>query len=272
MTLRTSLSATVFFVIGIAVARADDSALRDLCTDRPGKGTSACTVDAGHFQIETELFNGAFQDEDGLHTDTYVFPNPTFKYGVTDSWDIEANLVPFVEIHLHDSATGATQTMSGVGDLYLRSKWAVIGNGGSDFALAVEPFVKLPTASQTIGNGAVEGGVLAPLALNLGNNWSLGATPEIDVLKNGDDTGRHAALTGVAGISRGFDSGVTLGAELWQSRDFDPAGATQQASFDLSAALIPSGDKNLQLDGGVNFGLTRITADVQGYVGLSLRL
>lgn len=255
----------------IASAQSEDGNLRDLCPDRPGKNVSACTVDAGHFQLETELFDGAFDSEGGVSTDTYVFANPTLKYGLTDNWDIEANLVPYVDIHIHDRADGNSQDISGVGDLYLHSKWAVIGNGGSAFAFALDPFVKIPTAAHDIGNGAVEGGLQAPLSLSLGSGWSLAATPEADVLRNAERTGDHAALIGAVGLTYGFDNGVSLGAELWQSRDFDPAWVNQQASFDLMAAWIPGGDKNLQLDGGVNIGMTRATPEGQVYVGLSRR-
>jgi hypothetical protein len=118
----------------------------------------------------------------------------------------------------------------------------------------------------------VEGGLQAPLSLSLGGNWSLAATPEADILHNSASNGDHAALIGTLGISRGFDNGVSLGAELWQSRDFDPSGANQQASFDLTAAWIPGGDKNLQLDGGINLGLTCPSPSLQAYAGISFRI
>ena len=255
----------------MASAQSEDGNLRDLCPDRPGKNVSACTVDAGHFQIEAELFNGSFDSQSGVSTDTYVFANPTLKYGLTGDWDIEASFAPYIDIHSRDHGSRTSLDFSGVGDLYLHSKWAVIGNGGSDFAFAIDPFVKLPTASRDIGNGAVEGGLQAPLSVSLGSGWSLAATPEADFLQNADGNGDHAALAGAVGISRGFDNGVTLGAELWQQRDFDPSGTNQQASFDLTVAWIPESTKDLQLDGGVNFGITTAAPDIQFYVGLSKR-
>ncbi len=35
--------------------------LRSLCTDRPTKSTGPCTVDAGHWQVESDIYNFTVQ-------------------------------------------------------------------------------------------------------------------------------------------------------------------------------------------------------------------
>ncbi len=271
------LFATLLFAMPLVCdpARGDDASspgqLRDLCADRPGKGTSPCTVDAGHFQIEADIFNGTFARRDGVSTRAYLYANPTFKFGVSDTFDIEANIAPFLQIRTKDETTGATTTSTGVGDLFLRAKFDVFGNGVGDFGLVLEPYVKIPTGHAGIGNGALEGGVLAPMTLDLGDGWSLAATPEVDVLKNAGDDGRHFTLSNVVGLGRPVGGGISLGAELWALTDLDPAGDTRQYSFDLAAAWQPAGDSDLQLDGGVNFGLNGATPGLQVYVGASRR-
>jgi hypothetical protein len=252
-------------------ALADDT-MRDLCPDRPGKGTSACTVDAGYFQIESDLYNGSYQRTGSVTTETYYITNPNLKYGISDNFDIEFNLAPNVIVRAHDTAPDTTETWSGIGDLFVRAKWAAIGNSGSDFALAIEPYVKLPTARSGIGNGAVESGVVVPISISLGDNWSLGSTPELDLLKDAVTDGRHVSLTDVIGIGRAIGSGVTIGAELWGSMNLDPSGTTQSWSFDLDAAWQPDGSPDLQLDAGFNLGLNRNTPASQLYVGISRRL
>ena len=168
-----ALVATLFDVaLGCSCAHADDD-VRDLCPDRPGKGTSACTVDAGYFQIESDLFNGTFQRVGPVTTSTYYLTDPNLKYGVNADFDVEANIAPEVIVRSHNSTTGMTQTWSGVGDLYLRAKWAAIGNSGSDIALTIEPYLKLPTAPMGVGNGAIEGGIVLPVSIALDGNWSL---------------------------------------------------------------------------------------------------
>jgi hypothetical protein len=260
-------------VMAVAADRVQaEEPLRDLCPDRPGKNTSACTVDAGYVQVESDLFDGTFQRAGGVTTDTYLVTDTLLKYGVTDDFDIEANIAPYEIIRVHDSNLGTTTTAKGIGDLFLRAKFAATGNGGSAFALVLEPFLKVPTAPHSIGNGAVEGGLLVPLALSLPDGWQLESTPEIDVLKNNVNGGRHVGLTDVVAVSRGVGGGVTLGVEFWEATDFDPGQTTQQYSFDLDAAWIPEGMPNLQLDTGVNLGLNRETPGSQVYAGISERL
>jgi Putative MetA-pathway of phenol degradation len=149
-----------------------------------GAPRSACTLDEGHFQLESDVFNGSFQRTGGVATDIWFVTDPNLKYGIADNVDIEANLSPLVVVRTHNARTGATSVIGGVGDLFLRVKFALVGNSGSDFALALDPFLKIPTARIAIGNGAVEGGILVPISVSLGDGWSLGSTPELDVLKD----------------------------------------------------------------------------------------
>jgi hypothetical protein len=131
--------------------------------------------------------------------------------------------------------------------------------------------VKLATATRGLGDGAVEEGVVLPLSYDLGNGWSLASTPEIDVLLNGAGSGRHADAIDVIGLGQTLENGMTLGAELWTSQDFDPAGTHSQYSFDLDAAWQPKSDADLQLDAGINLGLNRNTPGAQVYFGVSRR-
>ncbi len=253
-----------------ATAHAQDSGLRPLCPDRPSKGTSACTVDAGHLQLEADAANYTHDSSGGFTTDPWAVASPTLKLGVAGALDLEASLAPYVNIRTRDQATGARATASGVGDLYLRGKLNLAGNAGGDFGLALEPFVKAPTAAAGVGNGAWEGGLLAPVSYNLPKGWSLGVTPEADLLADASGSGRHVALALPVGLGHAVGP-VAATVEVWTSQDFDPTGTVRQYSLDLAAAWQPHSQPNLQLDGGVNLGLNHATPDVQLYVGLARR-
>src|SRR5262249_3337400 len=157
---------------------------------------------------------------------------PNLKYGISDELDVEAELTPLVLVRMHDSKTGITQTIAGNGDLFLRTKWAIIGNSGSAFALALDPYLKIPIARSGIGNGAVEAGLVVPVSLALSDNWSLGTTPEIDVFKNNVGEGRHANFIDVVGISRNIAGGMAFGGEIWEDTNFEPLRTTQAWSLD----------------------------------------
>ena len=50
-----------------------------ICTDRPTKSNSACTVPKGLVQIEADGFNWLHNGSGGTRTDQLLFTNPTFK-------------------------------------------------------------------------------------------------------------------------------------------------------------------------------------------------
>ncbi len=78
--------------------------MRPFCTDRPTKNTGPCSIDAGHFQIESDIFNVTTDHQDGITTDTYVFTNPNLKLGLTDNTDIELSVAPYTEVVVHDTS------------------------------------------------------------------------------------------------------------------------------------------------------------------------
>ncbi len=276
MTIRLGLACVLGLVMATigSTAFADGgqtATLRPLCTDRPTKSTSPCTVDAGHVQVESDLFNVTVDRSGGQTTVTWLATNPTIKLGLTDTLDGEINLAPLVSVRTRDRSTGQVSRVSGVGDLSLRLKWSLLGESGGPVAVGLSPYVKLPTARVGVGNGAVEGGLIAPVNLNLPAGWSLVIDPEVDVLKNAANDGRHLNASGLLSLSRGVSKTLTLSAELWTDRDFGPGATRTQVSADLGAAFIPVQASNWQWDGGVNFGLNRQTPAAQVYLGLSHR-
>jgi hypothetical protein len=266
-----ALAITLLAVGGAMAQDASSDGLRPLCTDRPTKSTSPCTVDAGHPQLETDLINATFDHSGGADTTTVLYTNPTLKWGVADNADVEVNITPFETVISRDRQSGVTTRMAGVGDLYGRLKVELVGVGGGDLGFALSPFIKLPTASGGLGNGAMEAGLIAPLSLNLPLNWSMVIDPEIDALKNANDSGRHANYSSLISLSYPATKTVTVSVELWGDENEDPSGVVRQVSADLGAAWIPASAPNLQWDGGVNLGLNSATPVAQAYVGVSRR-
>jgi hypothetical protein len=242
--------------------------MRSFSTDRPPKANVPYTVDAGHVQYETDLVNFTHQVTGSVHTDTLLVPNPTFKVGVTNNTDFEVN-APFAGVHSVDTATAASSTLWGIGDTFLRSKINLWGNDGGDSAAALIPYVKAPSAPLGIGNGAAEGGLIAPIALNLPNSFTLVWGPEIDALKDSGESGRHANYVLDINLSREVIKNVTAYIELWSDYNADPTQRAVLMSADVAVAwvFLP----NVQVDFGANFGLTNATPAVQVFAGLSQR-
>ena len=243
-------------------ARADD---QQICPDRPGKTTSPCTVPAGHFQVETAFADYTLQTTPGERDTLLTLGETTIKYGVDGRTDIEIDITPWARGT--SRIAGTTHTVSGFGGTYLIVKHEFTS---SDAPLQVSayPIVKIPTAREPAGNGKVEGGLIIPIQYNIANSpFSITASPELDVLANSSGHGRHAAM--VQAVSFGWQAtkALNLSAELFQQWDWEPSGTTRQSSFDLAAAYVARRD--LQFDGGVNFGVDRTAPDLELYVGIA---
>jgi hypothetical protein len=237
-----------------------------ICTDRPTKSNFACTVPRGHVQIEADGLAWISNSSGGTRTDQLLFSNPTVKYGLTGSSDIQINWVPFTRVRSRDAA-GGVSTLSGIGDATIRFKQRLTGADGA-FQLALLPFVKLPTARTGIGNGKLEGGLAMPINISAPGGWTVTLGPQLDVLADVDGSGRHMGITGLVNLAKQLGP-FTLYNEIWTSQNFDPSGTVRQYSYDVSLAWLPR--PALQLDVGANIGLNQATPDLVAYVGISTR-
>jgi hypothetical protein len=242
--------------------------MRSFNTDRPTKSNVPYTVDAGHFQYETDLVNFTHQVTGSVHTNTIFVPNPTFKVGVTNNADLEVN-VPIAGVQTFSSSPGPSSTIWGIGDTFVRAKVNLWGNDGGSSAAALIPYVKAPSAPLGIGNGAEEEGLIAPVAFSLPNNFTLLLVPEIDALKDSADDGRHTNFIFDVNLSREVIKNVTAYVEFWADYNDDPVIKATELSFDTALAWTIF--SNVQLDVGANFGLNSVTPAIQIYAGLSQR-
>ena len=245
-----------------------DDGLRPLCADRPTQSTSPCTVDRGHFQLESDLFNATDDRSGGVITDTYLATNPTLKYGLDNNTDIEAQIAPYEIVRTHTPG-GDTQQLEGVSDLVLRLKHNLTNNSTNGWGVALDPFLQLPTGRNGIGDGGVEGGLLIPVQTNVTKTITFGATPEIDVRRDMSGGGVHTVEVEVANFGFQLPANLTFSPEIYVAEDQDPAGAVTRCSADVALAWLAT--KDLQLDVGANLGLNPQTPAVQAYFGISHR-
>jgi hypothetical protein len=94
---------------------------------------------------------------------------------------------------------------------------------------------------------------------------------EVDALKNADDSGRHANFVNLINLNHAVPGIKNLSAaiEFFSSVGTD---ANTPPIYTLDTALIYLLTPNVQLDGGVDFGLTRAAPNLQAFIGLSQRL
>jgi hypothetical protein len=243
------------FIAAAALALSSAASAADegpICADRPGKATPTCTVPAGMVQVETGLVDWSDDETD--------LGGAALKVGVSDRLHLELDLPAFVDVR---------HGPSGVGDSALALKYRLT-KSAAPVQIAVRPFVKVPTAKHSLGNGKVEGGI-ALLADSTFGGSSIGwnVAPELDLVADSDGSGYHLATAQAASLAVPLSDRLTVSGELWGAWDFDPAGTVRQYSLDAAAAFLVS--NNVQLDAGVNFGLNRNTPDVELYSGVAFR-
>src|SRR5579862_8985048 len=97
------VSIAVFAILFPCIAHADDAdksgytlfdpvpddLMRKFAPDRPTKGFSVRTIDAGHVEIETDLVNTTTSNSPGGVTHSIQGLDPTVKLGLTNWMDVE---------------------------------------------------------------------------------------------------------------------------------------------------------------------------------------
>ena len=193
--MRSVLLGTVLAVMSSVAAAATDE---PICTDRPSKATGTCTTPADRIQIETGLVDWTRDSNASGRTDLTTLGSSLIKYGLSDNADVEIGVTPFQEIRIR--TPGGHEQHSSFGDTLLRVKYRLTRDDAS-VQVAIDPFVKLPTANHQLGNGKVEGGVAMPFQIALGTSpFTLSIDPELDVLADGSGHGRHAATQQVVNV------------------------------------------------------------------------
>jgi hypothetical protein len=247
-----------------------DDLLRKFAPDRPTKGFSVRTIDAGHFEIETDLVNYITSNFPGGTTRSIQALDPTLKLGLTNWMDFE---VQFNGLQYTESFDGTSpfsfQNNAGFGDVFLRAKMNLLGNDSGPVGFALIPYVKLPSSTPLISNGATEGGFIAPLALRP-DDFIVTLMTEVDDLKSPIGNNRYANFVNLVSVSHAVPGteGINAIVELFSSVAADSGVAPiYTLDFGMNFRL----NQHVILDVGLNLGLNSAAPKVQIYTGISAR-
>ena len=234
--------------------------MREMSTDRPDVTESAYSLDAGHLQIEMDIVSYTRDrhtpERDG-GSESWAFANTNIKLGLTNRTDLQ------IVVPTYQRIRGGAE---GLGDIEVRLKTNLWGNDGGDTALAVMPFIKIPTAGDGLGNDEVEGGIIIPFAASLPGDWGFGAMLEVDYLSDDDGSGRHFEFVTSVTFSHAIVGDLGGYVEF-----VSVVGTESDWVATLNGGLTFGIGENMQLDAGVNIGLTRAAEDVTPFLGMSVR-
>lgn len=249
-----------------------DNLLRELATDRPDKTENPYTVDAGHYQLELDLLNYTFDrrnSEGANRTVQALAVAPfNFKVGLFNNSDLQFIAETFTVQKTSDRAAQIKETISGFGDVTIRWKMNLWGNDGGKTALGLISFAKVPTNQHGLGNEALEGGVIVPLEVKLPQDWDLGLMTELDYRQNADSSDYHQEFINTITVAHAIVGKLEGYVEFFSNVSTE-RNAEWIGTFDagLTYKLRP----NIQLDAGVNVGVTRAADDLNPFIGLSMR-
>jgi Putative MetA-pathway of phenol degradation len=238
--------------------------MREMSTDRPDTTESAYTVDAGHVQVEASFFDYTSDDSGGGGDfEAWSVLPMNVKIGLTNNIDLQLVFEPYVREEFNDD------TVSGFGATQLRLKVNLWGNDGGDTALAIMPFVQFPTEDDDFdGTDHLQGGVIVPLAVSLPNEWSLGLMAEFDAVRDAADEDYELQFVHTATL--GHDIVGDLAGYVEYIGVTDTEDGTGYVSLIGGGLTYGIGD-NVQLDCGVNFGLSDDADDFNVFAGISVR-
>jgi hypothetical protein len=261
--------ATTVVVATASPARADD---RPLSTDRPDRTESAFTVPRGRWQLEMDLASGAHHRaatennggtiSGGEKVEALDVAPFNLKLGITDRADVQLLLALWSRTRttfpdgkrLHDE---------GAGDVTTRVKLNVIGNDEGRWALAMMPFVSVPTRGPERGRIG-SSGLLVPLALDLGADRGLGAMVAIE-----KERGLDPWLAGSLTVSSPLAKALGGFLEIYAARAGFEHSAPADVTVDSGITFAPHAD--VQLDAGVYRGLSDDAEDWRLFAGLAVR-
>lgn len=239
-------------VIAVAACRCAAAELRPLSTDRPDTTESPYTVDAGHYQFEMELAAWNRHHEISLG-------ELNAKVGLDAATDLQV-ILPF---YRHVSSGG-----EGFGDVEIRLKHNFWGNDDGPTALALMPFIKLPTANGDLGNDEIEGGLIVPYGFEGLAGWSCAVMGEVDLAADDDGGGYQPILLTSATASHELTETIGIFLEVVSVLSAE-SGKDREAYFNTGMTCAVTATS--QIDGGVRIGLTESSADFTPFLGVSAK-
>lgn len=251
--------------------RSESRFTREMSTDRPDLTESPYTVEKGRTQVEIEAVSHGSETSDGVEVTSTGLAGFLIKRGIRRNADIQFGTSQLFRVTdfefdrtLHPGEVGFSDN-TGPGDLQIRLKWNFWGNDGGKTAFALMPFVDLPTSHDSPG-GAVEGGLIAPLAIEGPIGFGFGVMGEVDWFDVEGERWTEWLTTATAShdIVGGLGAFVEFAATFRVPDESEWLGLFNTGA---TFAITP----NIQLDGGVRLGVTDVAPDYEAFLGFSFR-
>ena len=214
-----------------------------------------------------DFANFTYDKTDGTPTKAWDAGDFNFKAGLLNNVDIKLVYDNYLNVHTQDSS-GKSTTQSGFGDFTARLKINLWGDDGGQTAFALLPFVKFPTSTDGLGNNAVEGGVIFPLAVSLPYDFDLSLETAASYMKNDDDGRYHEEFIASASLDHQIIGKLSGFVEFF-SNFTTQSKSSWVGTVDTGMDYLVT--KNIQLDCDCYFGVTHAAPDFNPFAGITVR-
>lgn len=264
--------------------------MRDFVTDRPDKTVNPVTVDAGHIQLEIDMFSVTFdrrippsrdpvtrpidsgtggftrsQPATAGAKDDYLVALTNLRIGLLNNLDLHLLIRPLQWLR----ADGLTRsTAFGIGDSRVLLKYNLWGNEGGKTAAGLTFYGDVPTGGEGLSTRAYEGGATFAWLSRAPKKTLIGFEVGGEMRRDAGRPGRHLEIPASVSFSRGFSKRLSGKIELAS------VVAVQRPVIWYSVvalALLLSVGPNTQLDAGINLGLSASANDFNPFLGVSQR-
>jgi hypothetical protein len=246
--------------------------LRPYNTDRPSKTDSPYTIDAGVFQIETDIANWTLDETNSARKDirvrTWLVAQTNFKIGLTNWMDLQIFPQGYVNRRSSGNDFGTPLEQSGFGDTTVRLKINFVGNDGGDFVVALLASLKIPTNTGHLGNSLYEPAFEIPMCRILPYGFTLFGMTRIDILDEPHSGDRRVQWANPIGFSRAIVGKLSGYAEFYSVVS---SGHGHPWVGTADAGLIYQVTANFSVDINSFVGLTRSADDLNLFVGFGRR-
>jgi hypothetical protein len=264
-----SLSLLFLFVVAPSVLSAGEAqptqAPRPMVTDRPDTTESPKSVPRGFFQVEASFFDYSRDADASKRTreEQWIYGQTNLKFGVSHNSDLQVILNSYSTAK--ETEAGQRTTTEGFGDVTVRFKQNLWGNDDGLTALALMPYVAVPTWTRP-SDKAWGGGLIVPFSIALPAPFSMGLMTQCDWLP--EAPGGRQRFSFLNSITFGVAWNEKLGSYF----EFVAVAARKnpfEASFNsgVTYALHP----DMVFDAGVRIGLSRAAQDLGIFTGVSFR-
>jgi hypothetical protein len=214
------------------------------------------TVAPGSVLVEMDGLRFSSDRSDGEKFTGVAVASTLVTAGLTNSLDVQAGVDVFLKETIN--VGGARDSHSGLGDLAFRMKWTVWRNEKLGAAVAVIPFVKIPSSTGGVGAESMEGGLIVPWAMNLRGGTMAGAMFRWDMRRNDDDNGYDAQWRATGFLQQQLTKALAIYGEttlLATSNGFSDSSGT------IGAGGLFQLTKRVQLDYELQRGINSRASD-----------